>query len=165
MNVSEYREKAIAYGRAHRMLPWMIGDLLNQFSDDRGDEFWQYAEDVGLSRDVLRDYMFVAEIFDEQNRYDYRLSIYYFREVATLPGAVAHGLLLEAIEHGWSSKDLRAHARLYRERRENTVRFPKLGPAPILPCGEVQDGTKEAAAEGGGEEHTQGSQPLGNGKR
>ena len=108
MNVIEFREKAINYGRAHRMLPWMIGDLLNEFVATK--------DEVGISLDVLRDYMRMAEIFDDDSRYDYKLSIWYFREVASLPGKIAHELLQEAIEHGWTSKELREEARKQREK-------------------------------------------------
>lgn len=114
MNLTEFREKAINYGRAHRMLPWMIGDLLNEFVEARGEEAFQYVDAFGLSDDVLRDYMRVAEVFDGNSRYDYKLSIWYFREVASLPGVYAHVLLREAIKHGWTSKELRAEARKQR---------------------------------------------------
>ena len=107
MNISEFKERASAYGRALRMLPWLIGDLMLSFERDNGEKAHQYFDVFGASPRVLQDFMWVAETFPEDKRLDYRLPFGYYRDVASLGPERAVALLTEALNEGYTSKELR----------------------------------------------------------
>jgi hypothetical protein len=126
MTVPEFLEKVLPWMRAYRMLPWMIGDVCLEFEESRGEEAWQYIDEVvdagEISRDILKDYMRIAETFwdvDDKKRtklrLGYELSIWKFKEVCNLPLTEALMMLRRARDHGWSTKQLRAEVKARRQ--------------------------------------------------
>jgi len=108
--VAEFKEKQRMYARAQLMLPWLIGDLCNEFLDIRGDEAWQYISDfesMGIGKDVLMDWISVSDRFEHENRLDGRKSIWYFREVYSLGAEDGVKWVQKAIDSRWTLQDLR----------------------------------------------------------
>jgi len=122
MNVPDFLDKSATLMRAYRMLPWLIGDHCNIFVESRGEESWQYidevVEDGRISESVLRDYMFLADKFGIKERLNYEMSIWSFKEVAGFANEDALKLLRRARKNHWSTKDLRAVAKKKREEEQ-----------------------------------------------
>jgi hypothetical protein len=116
--VKEFLGKGASLVKAHRMIPWMIGDLCNEFADERGEEAWQYLEELGISHDVLKDYMYVCDVFwNKEFRFDYRYSIWFFREVSSFGQEEGAEWVKKAKDNGWSLQQLRLEVRKEKARR------------------------------------------------
>ncbi len=124
MNTTDFLEKGLQYMRAYRMLPWMIGDVVLQFIESKGESAWQTiseivdAEEIALA--VLKDYIYLAEKFPADNggkkyRLSYEVSIWKFKEVASLGVDEGLALLRKARKNGWDTKRLRAEAKAQRQ--------------------------------------------------
>ncbi len=113
--IPEFRTKCAQYARAYFMIPWMIGDMCNQLEDVRGEEAWQYIDEIvehmGISVSVLKDWMYVCDIFENEDRLKYRKSIWYFKEAASLGSKEGSKWVRSAIKNGWSYKELREKLR------------------------------------------------------
>jgi len=117
-SVQEFLQKAQTLCHAYLMLPWMIGDLCNEFADVRGEEAWQYIDDIsghmGISRDVLRDWMRVADVFEGSDRLGYAKSFWYFREVTSLGAPEGVKWVKRSIKEKWSYLELRKQVQAHK---------------------------------------------------
>ncbi|MCC7474941.1 MAG: hypothetical protein IT425_06065 [Pirellulales bacterium] len=89
--------------------PWWIGDLLNAGEDRFGEAFSQMCEGA-VSAEMLNRYASVARRIPIENRIA-SLSWSAHAAVARLPHDLQRRLLREAEQKGWTSEELRLHAR------------------------------------------------------
>ncbi|MCC7084833.1 MAG: hypothetical protein IT427_07490 [Pirellulales bacterium] len=89
--------------------PWWIGDLLNAGEDRFGETFSQMCEGA-VSAEMLNRYASVARRVPIENRIP-TLSWSAHAAVASLPHHLQKQLLQAAERHGWTSDELRIHAR------------------------------------------------------
>lgn len=89
--------------------PWWIGDLLNAGEDAFGETFSQMCEGA-VSAEMLNRYASVARRVPIENRVP-GLSWSAHAAVARLPHQLQIRLLHDAERYGWTSDELRSHAR------------------------------------------------------
>ena len=117
----EFQKRLKELIRGYMLIPWFVGDLINQFLDVRGDEGYQYvdARKLGVSEEVLLDWIRTADKFDNpEDRLEEKLSIWYYKEVRNLPHAEAIEWIKKTIKNKWTLQELR---RAVRESRQSTT--------------------------------------------
>jgi N6-adenosine-specific RNA methylase IME4 len=92
--------------RMEKSVQWWIGDGLRFGERKYGEMYSQVAEETGLSNGSLRDMKWVAERFELSERSD-NLPWSHYRQVAALPPDKRDELLDEAVDNGWSVRELR----------------------------------------------------------
>src|SRR3990167_8436643 len=114
----EFQKRLKELIRGYMLIPWFVGDLINQFLDVRGDEGYQYvdARKLGVSEEVLLDWIRTADRFeDPDDRLEEKLSIWYYKEVRNLPHAEAIEWIKKTIKNKWTLQELRLEVRRSRQ--------------------------------------------------
>lgn len=94
------------FGRVHRSAKWWLGDWLNFGEGAFGERYAQAADTTGLSIGYLQNIAWVARSVAPSRRRD-GVAFSLHSEVASLPPPLQTQWLDEAIEAGWSQRDLR----------------------------------------------------------
>lgn len=106
LDYAEYVRLCVLLGRAHAALRWAIGDAIRYGEALYGEEAYQAIAEMGLSEEVLREYVRVAERVPPSRRRA-ELSWSHHRAVAALPPAEQTAWLERAISEGLSHHELR----------------------------------------------------------